>query len=184
MRLVYFGLLVVALAGWGLLEMRRNFGRTLKTVLAWVMIFVGMMAVYGLWGDIQRGMRPTQQAGAAEVTLPRAPDGHYYAQVAVQGKTVTFMVDTGASDVVLTPADARKIGIEPATLVYIGQAATANGMVRTARVTLPNVNFGPFHDDALRASVNEAAMGISLLGMSYLGQFQITIAGDKMVLRR
>jgi aspartyl protease family protein len=148
------------------------------------MIIVGLMAVYGLWGDIQRGMKPTQAAGAAEVTLPRARDGHYYAQLAVDGTTLTFMVDTGASDVVLTPSDARKVGIEPGSLVYIGQAATANGMVRTARVTLPNVSFGPFQDASLRASVNEAPMDISLLGMSYLGQFQITIAGDQMVLRR
>lgn len=184
MRLVYIGLLVLALSGWGLLELRRNFGRTLKMVLAWVMIFVGLMAVYGLWGDIQRGMKPTQQSGAAEVTLPRAQDGHYYAQLAVDGVTVDFMVDTGASDVVLTPDDARKVGIDPASLVYIGQASTANGMVRTARVTLPNVTFGPFHEDGLGASVNEAPMDISLLGMSYLGQFQITIAGDQMVLRR
>jgi aspartyl protease family protein len=184
MRLVYVGLLIVALSGWGFLELRRNFGRTLKMVLAWVMIFVGLMAVYGLWGDIQRGLKPSQQAGDAEVTLPRARDGHYYAQLAVNGVTVDFMVDTGASDVVLAPADASKVGIEPAALVYIGQASTANGMVRTARVTLPNVTFGPFHEDGLGASVNQATMDISLLGMSYLGQFQITIAGDQMVLRR
>ncbi len=184
MRLVYVGMLVVALSGWAFMELRRNFGRTLKMVAAWVMIFVGLMAVYGLWGDIQRGMRPAQQVGTEEVTLPRAQDGHYYAQVSVGGKVLTFMVDTGASDVVLTPSDASKVGIAPGSLVYIGQASTANGVVRTARVTLPNVSFGPFQDDALRASVNEAPMDISLLGMSYLGQFQITIAGDKMVLRR
>lgn len=184
MRLVYVGLLVVALSGWGFVELRRNFGKTLKMVLAWVMIFVGLMAVYGLWGDIQRGMRPAQQVGSTDVTLPRAQDGHYYAQVAVDGVKLTFMVDTGASDVVLTPADARKVGIAPGSLAYIGQASTANGMVRTARVTLPNVTFGPFHEDGLGASVNEAPMDISLLGMSYLGQFQITIAGDQMVLRR
>lgn len=184
MRLVYVGLLVLALSGWGLLELRRNFGRTLKMVAAWVMILVGLMAVYGLWGDMQRGMRPAQTEGTAEVTLPRAQDGHYYAQVAVGGTVLTFMVDTGASDVVLTPSDARKVGIAPGSLVYIGQAATANGMVRTAQVTLPNVSFGPFQDETLHASVNEAPMDISLLGMSYLGQFQITIAGNQMVLRR
>ena len=184
MRLVYLGVLALALAGWALIELRHDFGKTLKMALAWVMIFIGMMAVYGLWGDIQRGMKPVQQAGAAEVILPRAQDGHYYAQLAINGVTLLFMVDTGASDVVLTPQDAKKIGIAAGDLAYIGQAATANGTVRTARVALSDVSFGPFTDASLGASVNQAPMDISLLGMSYLGQFQIMIAGDQMVLRR
>lgn len=184
MRALYLGLLVLALAGWGFIEMRRNFGRTLKMVLAWAMIFLGLMAVYGLWGDIQRGFKPSQTESAGEVTLPRAEDGHYYAQVSINGVEVTFMADTGASTVVLSPQDARKVGIDPAALAYVGMASTANGMVRTARVSLENVGFGPFHDDALPASVNQGEMDISLLGMDYLGRFQITIAGDKMVLKR
>ncbi len=184
MQMVYVGLLAVALSGWALVELRRNFSRTLKMALAWMMILLGLMAVYGLWGDIQRGFRPSQHSGTAEVTLPRAPDGHYYAQVAINGVTVTFMADTGASSVVLTPQDAKRVGIDPDSLAYIGEASTANGMVRTARVSLPNVAFGPFHEDSLGASVNKAPMDISLLGMEYLGRFQITIAGDKMVLRQ
>ncbi|MGV8988394.1 MAG: retropepsin-like aspartic protease family protein [Cypionkella sp.] len=184
MQMVYVGLLVVALAGWGFVEMRRSFSRSLKMLLAWVMIFLGLMAIYGLWGDIQRGFRPTQQAGVGEVTLPRAPDGHYYAEMTINGVNVTFMADTGASSVVLSPQDARKVGVDPARLAYIGQANTANGMVRTARVSLPNVEFGPFSDGSLSASVNQAPMDISLLGMDYLGRFQITISGDQMVLKR
>ncbi|MBI1171345.1 TIGR02281 family clan AA aspartic protease [bacterium] len=184
LRMIYIGLLVVALAGWGFVELRRNFSRSLKLVLAWAMIFLGLMAVYGLWGDIQRGMRPAQQTGAGKVILPRAEDGHYYATLDIDGVTVTFMADTGASSVVLTPQDARRVGIDPARLAYVGQASTANGMVRTARVALHNVSFGPFHEDSLPASVNQGAMDVSLLGMEYLGRFQITIAGDRMVLQR
>lgn len=184
LRTLYLGLLVLALAGWGFVEMRRNFSRSLKMILAWTMILLGLMAVYGLWGDIQRGFKPTQSVADGEVTLPRAADGHYYADVSINGVNVTFMADTGASTVVLSPQDARKVGIDPATLAYIGRASTANGMVRTARVSLPDVGFGPFHEDALAASVNQGSMDISLLGMDYLGRFQITISGDKMVLRR
>ena len=94
------------------------------------------------------------------------------------------MVDTGASDVVLTQRDARRLGIDPASLLYLGQAFTANGPVRTARVDLSDVRLGPFADASLAASVNEGAMDGSLLGMAYLGQFHITISGDQMVLSR
>ena len=184
MRLVYLALLLAALGGWAVVEMRKNWGKTMKMILAWGMIFLGMMAVFGLWGDIQRGMKPRQQVGNGVVTLPRAQDGHYYAEVAINGKTVTFMVDTGASTVVLSPNDAAKVGIDPTKLAFMGQALTANGMVRTARVSLPNVTFGPFQEQVLPASVNQAPMDVSLLGMDYLGRFQISIAGDEMVLKR
>lgn len=184
MRIVYLALLLAALAGWAMVELRKNFGKTLKLVLAWGMIFIGMMAVYGLWGDLQRGMKPRQQVGAGEITLPRAQDGHYYADLVVGGVPVTFMADTGASSVVLTEKDARRVGIDPGALAYMGEASTANGIVRTARVTLKDVRFGPFEDASLPASVNRGEMDISLLGMDYLGQFQISIAGDEMVLRR
>ena len=184
MRFLYLALLLAALVGWAMVEMRKDWGKTVKMVLAWGMIFLGMMAVYGLWGDIQRGTKPRQQVSDATITLPRAQDGHYYADLTINGKNVTFMADTGASSVVLSPDDARKVGIDPAALAFIGQATTANGTVRTARVTLPKVSLGPFRDAALPASVNQSPMDISLLGMDYLGRFQISIADDEMVLRR
>lgn len=184
MRLIYLLVLLAALAGWAMVEMRKNFGKTLKLVLAWGMIFIGMMAVYGLWGDLQRGMKPRQEVGAGEITLPRAQDGHYYADLVVDGVPITFMADTGASSVVLSASDAKRVGIDPSRLAYLGEASTANGIVRTARVSLVNVSFGPFDDASLSASVNQGPMDISLLGMDYLGRFQITIAGDQMILKR
>lgn len=184
MRLVYLGLLFVALTGWALVELRRDFGRTAKMVAAWGLIFLGFLAVYGLWGDIRRGIKPAQEVHANTVTLPRADDGHYYAQLTINGTEITFMADTGASDMVLSPGDAKKAGIAPGGLAYIGQAMTANGVVRTARVRLDEVSFGPFDDRDVAASVNEAPMDVSLLGMSYLGQFRITIDGQQMSLSR
>ena len=183
MRLVYLGLLLATLAGWAMVELRKGLGRSVKMILAWGMVFLGLMAVYGLWGDITRGMRPSQQVGAEAVTLPRAEDGHYYARLQVNGKDILFLVDTGASDVVLTQRDARKLGIDPDSLAYLGQAFTANGPVRTARVTLQDLRFGPFFEQSLPATVNEGAMEGSVLGMSYLGQFQITMSNDQMVMR-
>ena len=94
------------------------------------------------------------------------------------------MADTGASEVVLNAKDAARLGITGDGLAFTGQAMTANGMVQTARVTLRDVKFGPFSDAAIPAAVTTGAMDISLLGMSYLGQFSISIAGDRMELKR
>ena len=184
MRVLFMVLLLASLAGWAMVEMRRGAGRMAKMALAWGMIFLGLVAVYGLWGDIAQGIRPAQQAGARSVTLPRAEDGHYYAVLTIDGVEVQFMADTGASEVVLSPRDAERLGIGAGDLAFTGQAMTANGMVQTARVSLADVRFGPFADARIPAAVTTGDMDISLLGMSYLGLFDISIRGDRMELSR
>ena len=183
-RLIYLGLLLASLGGWIMVEYRKRMGVALRSALAWGMIVVGLMAGYGLWGDIRQDIMPVQSVSGEQVIIPRARDGHYYPRLSVGGQEVSFMADTGASSVVLSPADARALGIDPATLTYFGQAMTANGVVRTATVTLHDVSFGPFHDASVTAQVNEAEMQNSLLGMDYLGRFSVMMAGDEMVLTR
>lgn len=183
-RLIYLGLLLASLGGWVLVEFRKRGGQTLRSALAWGLIFVGLMAGYGLWDDIRGDLRPMQQATAEAIIVPRAADGHYYPTLEIGGQKITFMADTGASSVVLSPQDARRLGLDPENLVYLGQAMTANGLVKTATVALQDVTLGPFRDERLVAQVNGAEMDISLLGMEYLGRFAVTIADDEMVLRR
>ena len=57
-------------------------------------------------------------------------------------------------------------------------------MVRTARVTLPTVELGPFRNQDFRAYVTEGALDQSLLGMDYLGQFRMEFSGGKLILRQ
>ena len=183
-RAIYLGLILASVLGWVFAEYRGRMGQALRTALAWGMIFVGLMAGYGLWNDIRRDVVMTQTATAEAVEVPRSDDGHYYLTLTIAGTDVLFMADTGATGVVLTPEDARRLGLDPETLVFGGQSQTANGIVRTARVRLTDVVLGPYHDAVIGASVNEAEMEQSLLGMDYLGLFRIEIAGDRMILRR
>ena len=184
-RLIYLGLLAAALGGWVLVEYRQKMGQALRVALAWGMIFVGVMAGYGLWADISRKGDIGQTIGeAGEVIVPRSPDGHYYLTLAINGVDVNFVADTGATNLVLSPDDAKAVGIDMAALKFMHQAETANGTVDIARTKLGRVVLGPFSDTNVTAWVNGAAMQGSLLGMDYLGLFEIRIAGDKMVLRR
>jgi len=183
-RLIYFSLLLVALAGWGLSEYRGRMGQGLRAFLAWGLIVVGLMAGYGLWQDIRQDVIPSQLAHADAVEIPRAADGHYYVTLTIDGQEMEFMADTGASGVVLSKADAERLGINLADLVFAGQSQTANGIVRTARVRLNDVSLGPFQDESIGAFVNEGDMDGSLLGMEYLGRYSIEITGDQMILRR
>ncbi|MDZ4312799.1 MAG: TIGR02281 family clan AA aspartic protease [Cypionkella sp.] len=183
-RLAYLALLLAAVGGWVMVEYRQRLGQALRVALAWGLIFVGLMAGYGLWNDLQRDIRSAQVVQGGRVEIPRAPDGHYYLRLAVDGHEMEFMVDTGATGIVLSPDDATAVGIELSSLDYLGQAVTANGVVRTARVSLDSVVLGPFEDEGVTAFVNEAAMQGSLLGMDYLGRFSIQISGDRMILTR
>jgi len=128
---------------------------------------------------------PRQMVSAAGVVeVPRAQDGHYYLTLTINDTPLPFMVDTGASGMVLSNEDAAQLGIDPDSLMFLGEAMTANGVVRTARVTLPEVALGPFRNQNFRAYVTEGEMAGSLLGMDYLGQFRMEFADGKLILRQ
>lgn len=184
-RLGYLILLLVAVGGWVIVEYRGRLGAALRTMIAWGLIFLGVAAGYGVWKESGLTIAPRQAVlQSGEISIPRSPDGHYYVTLQVAGTPITFLADTGASSVVLSQADARRIGIDIGALDYLGTAYTANGPVRTARVQLSDVTLGPLSDPTLEAFVNEGEMEGSLLGMSYLGQFHVEISGDEMILRR
>jgi aspartyl protease family protein len=174
-RVGYLAIILVALGGWVLVEFRQRMGQALRMALAG----------YGLWSDIRRDIMPIQEvAQDGTVEVPRAADGHYYLTVMINGTAVPFMVDTGASGMVLAEGDAEKLGIDLGELSFLGQANTANGVVRTARITLPLVELGPFRNEDFQAFVTEGELDQSLLGMDYLGQFRMEFDQGKLVLRQ
>lgn len=183
-NLILLGLMLMALSGWAFAEFRRNGGAALRDLLAWGMIALALVAGYGLWGDVRSQLAPMQQVTSGRVEVPRAPDGHFYLTLEVNGQRVRFMADTGASGVVLGRDIARDLGIDPAGLAYTGRAITANGEVRTAFVRLPEVRLGSFVDQDVPAQVNAGEMSGALLGMDYLGRFRIQIDNQRMVLER
>lgn len=184
-RVGYLAIILVALGGWVMVEFRQRMGQALRMALAWGLIFVGVMAGYGLWSDIRRDVMPIQEVAAdGAVEVPRAADGHYYLTLMINGTGVPFMVDTGASGMVLSARDAERLGIDAAELAFRGQATTANGVVRTARVVLPLVELGPFRNADFGAFVTEGELDQSLLGMDYLGQFRMEFDGGKLILRQ
>ena len=184
-RVGYLAIILVALGGWVMVEFRQRMGQALRMALAWGLIFVGVMAGYGLWSDIRRDVMPIQEVAAdGAVEVPRAADGHYYLNLKINGTGVPFMVDTGASGMVLSARDAGRLGIDAAGLAFRGQATTANGVVRTARVVLPLVELGPFRNTDFGAFVTEGELDQSLLGMDYLGQFRMEFDGGKLILRQ
>jgi len=186
-RLIYLGLLLVAVGGYFLLEVRRRPSRTLQQAAIWGLIFLGALAAAGLWSDIQRQVVLPDQAVMSDgrIEVNQAPDGHYYLTAEVNGTPTRFVVDTGASQIVLTQRAAERAGIDTNGLAYIGQASTANGIVATAPIRIDSFDLGPIHDQKLRAVVNRGQMDTSLLGMTYLTRFaKVEFSRGKLILER
>ncbi|TDL79497.1 TIGR02281 family clan AA aspartic protease [Palleronia sediminis] len=184
---LYLALLGAAVFGFFIVQNRQSLSRTLQQLALWGLIFVGVIAGAALWSDIRDEVLPPRQAMSVEGSLvvPQSYDGHFRVILGIEGTPVEFIVDTGASDLVLSRRDAQRIGIDPDRLAYLGRAQTANGVVPLARVSLGEVRLGDMVERGVPAMVNGGDMSGSLMGMSYLQHFgRIEIADGRLTLTR
>lgn len=180
----YLLLLLVAVGGWLVVELRSRPGSTLRAMAAWGLIFAGALAVAGLWPQIRNAAIPQAlSVGDNRLEVPIARDGHAYLTAQVNGVPVRFVVDTGATLVALGRRDARKVGLDPDGLAYFGVAQTANGRVQTAPVTLDSLAIGGFASRKVAAVVIDGDVGTSLLGMEVLRRFgRVSFEGGRLIL--
>ncbi|MCB2115712.1 MAG: TIGR02281 family clan AA aspartic protease [Rhodobacteraceae bacterium] len=184
-RLVYLVLLLGVVGSYFIVESRGQLGKRAQQAAIWALIFFGAIAVAGLWTDVRRGVLPEEAVVRGDsYEVPVSADGHFYIAANVNGAAVRFVVDTGASDIVLTQDDARRAGLNPADLNYFGSAMTANGRVATAPVKLDSLSIGPDTETGVPAVVNGGELDTSLLGMSWLSRHEATFGKDRLVIRR
>lgn len=130
--------------------------------------------------------RPVSKTrGDRSVVLQASPSGHFEARAQVNGRSIRVMVDTGATLVALTHEDAAAAGIHPNRSDYRHSVSTANGTARVASVMLDEVAIDDVVVRGVRAVVAEPGrLGVSLLGMSFLGQLSRTeISRGKLTLQ-
>lgn len=186
-NLIYLVLMGGVIAAWFFIQNRDGLNRTLQQMAVWALIFIGVIAAYGMWSDIRQTVTPRQSViqDAGQIELPRGRDGHYYVTLDVNGTPIRFVVDTGATSVVLRKEDAAAVGIDLNDLAYLSKAMTANGMVRIASTRVDSIGLPGATERNFRVDVNEGQMSQSLLGMTYLQTFsRLEIAGGTMILTR
>ncbi len=193
-RLVYLVLLLALVSTSVLAGRRLRLRGVAKAVGLWALIIAVLAIGYAYRGELGAiGARVAGEllphrgtaTGANEIRFPASTDGHFWVEARIDGTPIRFLIDTGASNIVLSPADARRIGFDPAGLRFTGFAETANGTVRTAAVQLGSIEIGPIRIDDLGASVNQAEMRGSLLGMSFLERLEsFEIRDGALILRR
>lgn len=147
-----------------------------------VVLGFALMASFGtaltirhLEGDgLAQAATPVVEAAAGasgtDAQVVKGADGHYWAEANIDGKAVRVLVDTGASVVALTRADALRLGVDPEPEAFTGKVQTASGVVRAAPVQLKTISVAGARVDRVEALVVEQGLEYSLLGMSYLGR--------------
>lgn len=123
-------------------------------------------------------------AGAKAVGIPRASDGLFYADAAVPAGRVRFLVDTGATHLILSHEDASRAAgrsaSKPSSVIQ-----TAGGPVKVRWVVLDRIEIAGVTLTNVEAAIPDRDVGLSLLGQNALAQFsKIEINGDELVLRR
>lgn len=125
--------------------------------------------------------QPTSDTGNGKIVLHAGSGGHFLTQGQINGRAVTFLVDTGASTVALSVADAERIGLAYKSGQPV-RVNTANGVVPGWLVKLTSVRLGQVDVYNVDAVVSPAAMPYVLLGNSVLTRFQMTRTNDQLVL--
>ena len=181
MSLVHSIILLVFLSGGLIFHFKDRPANSLKYAAIWLVIILTLVMLYSYrydFYDIKDRLVATLSPASAvtaedgSISFRVSQDGHYYINTQVNGENVRFMVDTGASDIVLDQTTAKKIGINLDDLQYTKTYNTANGTVRGAAVTLKTIQMGDYILNDIRASVNEADMEQPLLGMSFLEKLE------------
>ncbi|MGN7678987.1 MAG: retropepsin-like aspartic protease family protein [Anaplasma sp.] len=116
------------------------------------------------------------------VVFRKSRDGHFYILAAINGENITFLVDTGATDVVLSANDARRIGAHMRPEKKSKTYHTANGAIQASYFQIPEIRIGSLVARNVGASISTSELRTSLLGMSFLKHFHFIMRDDELLL--
>jgi len=167
-----------------------------------ILFAIGALAIAGLMpkvmssvggapapqGESARNAAPPPQTNAnyRTVTVRGDAGGHFRVEGSVDGRRLDFMVDTGATSVALRERDAARLGIFPRPSDYTGRSSTANGVIRVAPVRLPSLEVSGIRVyDVNAVVIPDNALGVNLLGMSFLGRVRrFEMANGRLVMEQ
>jgi aspartyl protease family protein len=170
-----------------------------------VFIFIAVVSA-GLSRELAKAFTKSGEGGVAAIaTAPKAAprreqqvstgyrtvrldgdrNGHFHVDARVDGRNVNFVVDTGASKVVIRESSAAQLGIFPRPSEYTGRSSTANGMAKYAPVRLNRVEVdGIMVYDVDAAVMPDSALNVNLLGMTFLSRLKFSHDRGRLVLEQ
>lgn len=192
-RMIWLATIGALLASGILIGLRQRFSETIFSLLAWAGLFLLLILGYSYRDDVKTlwaRIRAEVFAGEAitvapgEIEVRRSGDGHFYLEAEVNGAPIQFMVDTGASTVALSWADARKAGFRPETMAFDQRVQTASGTAMSAAIVIDTIDAGPIQRRKIDGGILPDGVEGSLLGLTFLDTLRsYEISGDKLTLR-
>ena len=140
----------------------------------------------GIARRVRMTMAPSYPVATSphELVVSQGGDGSFLVMGKVNNQLVRFVVDTGASETVLSPADAKRIGIDAEALRFDQLSETANGTGYGAAYVADRLSVGSIAFDDMPVMINRAPMSNSLLGMTFLRRLEsFQVKGDRLYLR-
>jgi aspartyl protease family protein len=164
-----------------LLAQRFHFLETIKYLTVWLGIGLIILGIYSYRYQLANTMNiigeeiiffksPERYAGS--LTFPLNNKGHFMLEAIVEGVPIKFMLDTDATRVILTQADAKRLGLLVNGLSYTQPTGTAQGVVWSAPIRLQKIKIGSVSVSNVAASVSNSELEQSLLGMSFLEKIE------------
>ena len=163
----------------------RRLGRNF-IIAAWLMGFALVFVLFDGWFERQdhpnRNLETAAVSGPATVRLRQNRQGHYVAPGEINGEPVTFLLDTGATEVSIPGTLARRLGLRSGRA---RNTTTANGTITTYGTRLDAVKVGPIVLRGVNAHINPHISGEGvLLGMSFLRHLDFEQSGRNLTLRQ
>lgn len=156
------------------------------TFVAWASFIAFLGYSFNLY--IQKQNNPNQSVstamvdGSKQITLIRNKHGHYVANGEINGQSVVFLLDTGATDVALSAKLAKRLRLKKGRPFKV---STANGIANAYRTKLDNVALGEIERNNVNASIlSNGPENQVLLGMAFLKHLELTQKGNQLTIRQ
>ena len=188
---VFYLVVVLMLVTASLMARRLSFSYIVRSILVWTLIF---LIIFGLFSfkDSLRDLGksaldsvrpgPTQTADG-RIVVRKAPDGHFWAPVKINGVELRFMVDSGATTTAISAQDAQKAGLDVNDIGFPVVVSTANGTAEMRRARVKLLELGTLTRRDLPVLVSDQLGDTNLLGMNFLSSLRRwEISGDQLIL--
>jgi len=189
-NLIAFLLLLSASVAFG---RRFTAKETFRNIGLWCGVFAVLGVIFAYRDELQGvGNRIRSElipgyavaTGAHEMTISASEGGSFYVEGEINNAPAHFLIDTGATNIVLSPAAAERAGIDVASLSYTSRFETAHGVGWGASTVLSRLVVGPIELHDVPVSINKSPMDSSLLGLAFLKQLDsFEVRGGRLTLR-
>ena len=182
-NLIYLAILCAILI-FSFFSWKNSLRKFIKFGLIWFIIFIFFIVVALVWENYHREKSSVNifDKDLERLTLKTASDGHFYVTLSINNKPINFLIDTGATAMILSKKDGEKLGFNVDKLNFSQLAQTANGEILISPVLFDKVSLGFKNFSNVKAFISQTDMEKSLLGMSFLSRLKKLELGKSIMI--